>query len=101
MAMDGFSGFKSAAAEDLPAAVAVMDPFPLHPLGWGSIGFMPAARSAANVRSSRTGRGSVVFGQTDALYPGLRTDLRSMIDFLEFQPFLGGGAAVGVNIFAR
>ncbi|ALO67780.1 transposase [Arthrobacter alpinus] len=27
VAMDGFSGFKSAAAEELPAAVAVMDPF--------------------------------------------------------------------------
>jgi transposase len=25
--MDGFSGFKSAAAEELPAAVPVMDPF--------------------------------------------------------------------------
>lgn len=27
VAMDGFSGFKTAAAEELPDAVAVMDPF--------------------------------------------------------------------------
>ena len=27
VAMDGFTGFKTAAAEELPAAVAVMDPF--------------------------------------------------------------------------
>jgi len=27
VAMDGFTGFKTAAAEEIPAAVAVMDPF--------------------------------------------------------------------------
>jgi transposase len=27
VAMDGFTGFKTAAAEDIPVAVAVMDPF--------------------------------------------------------------------------
>jgi transposase len=33
VAMDGFTGFKTAAAEELPAAVAVMDPFHVVRLG--------------------------------------------------------------------
>ena len=33
VAMDGFTGFKSAAAEEVPAAVAVMDPFHVVRLG--------------------------------------------------------------------
>jgi transposase len=33
VAMDGFTGFKTAAAEELPDAVAVMDPFHVVRLG--------------------------------------------------------------------
>ena len=35
VAMDGFTGFKSAAAEELPYARAVMDPFYVVHLGRG------------------------------------------------------------------
>ena len=34
VAMDGFTGFKSAAAEELPGARAVMDPFHVVHLAW-------------------------------------------------------------------
>ena len=34
VAMDGFTGFKSAAAEELPDARAVMDPFSRRAPGW-------------------------------------------------------------------
>ena len=65
VAMDGFSGFKSAAADELPAAVPVMDPFHVVRLAGDASGFMPAPYSAADVRSPRTGRRPAVFRPAD------------------------------------
>ena len=39
VAMDGFTGFKTAAAEEIPAAVAVMDPFHVVRLRGSALGF--------------------------------------------------------------
>ena len=36
--MDGFTGFKTAAAEEIPAAVAVMDPFHVVRLAGDALG---------------------------------------------------------------
>src|SRR3954463_16741150 len=38
VAMDGFTGFKTAAAEEVSAAVAVMDPFPVVRLAGDALG---------------------------------------------------------------
>lgn len=50
VAMDGFSGFKGAAAEELPAAVPVMEPFHVVRHGWGRAGQLPAPGSTNHVR---------------------------------------------------
>ena len=64
--MDGFTGFKTATAEELPDAVAVMDPFHVGAPGRGRLGRVPppgpaghstatgAARATRSTRARRT-----------------------------------------------
>jgi len=57
--MDGFTGFKTAAAEEIPAAVAVMDPFHVVRLAGDALTTAAAAFSrppaaAAAVRTTRS-----------------------------------------------
>ena len=47
VAMDGFTGFKTAATEELPDAIAVMDPFHAVRLGRGRAGRLPPPGPAA------------------------------------------------------
>jgi len=51
VAMDGFTGFKTATSEELPEAVAVMDPFPRRPARWRRPRPVPPARPAAHLRA--------------------------------------------------
>lgn len=55
VATDGFTGFKTTAAEELPEAVPVMDPFHVVRLAGGA-GYLPASRPAGPVgREERIG----------------------------------------------
>jgi transposase len=56
VAMDGFTGFKTAAAEVVPDAVAVMDPFPRRGAGRRRAGPLPTTRPATDPRASRPHR---------------------------------------------
>ncbi len=53
VAMDGFTGFKTAAAEKLPDAVEVMDPFHVVQLGGDTLDQLPATRPTRNPRPPR------------------------------------------------
>jgi transposase len=53
VAMDGFTGFKTAAAEEIPAAVAVMDPFHVVRLAGDAPQRLPPPRSADHPRPPR------------------------------------------------
>lgn len=57
VAMDGFTGFKTAAAEEIPDAVAVMDRFMLSP--WPAIRWTDAA-NASSKKPVGTAAGSVI-----------------------------------------
>jgi len=62
VAMDGFTGFKTATTEELPDAVAVMDPFPRRAPGRRRTGPVPAPRPAGPARSPRPRRGPALPG---------------------------------------
>ncbi len=53
VAMDGFTGFKTATSEQLPDAVAVMDPFHVVALAGDALDRLPSARSTRHVRAPR------------------------------------------------
>jgi hypothetical protein len=57
VAMDGFTGFKTAAAEEIPDAVAVMDPFMLSP--WPAMRWTDAANASSKTPAG-TAAGSVI-----------------------------------------
>ena len=73
VAMDGFTGFKSAAGEELPAARAVMDPFHVVSLAAGKLD--ECRRRIQRAIAGRRGRAS------DPLYRARRT-LRTGADLL-------------------
>lgn len=52
VAMDGFTGFKTATAEELPDAVTVMDPTPRRPSRRRGLGPVPTTRPAGHPRPS-------------------------------------------------
>jgi transposase len=56
VATDGFTGFQTAAAEEIPDAVAVMDPFQRCRPGRRCAGPMPPTRPARHLRAPRPGR---------------------------------------------
>jgi transposase len=71
--MDGFTGFKTAAAEEIPDAVAVMDPFHVVALAGDAL-----HRCRQRVQQDTCGhRGGV----GDPLY-GIRRVLRTGVDLL-------------------
>jgi transposase len=57
VAMDGFTGFKTATTEELPDAVAVMDPFHVvrvrHEVLWVRVGVRDLCRSAVAAAGSK------------------------------------------------
>ena len=53
VAMDGFTGFKTATTEELPDAVAVMDPFHVVRLAGDALDRVPAPRPAGHPRPPR------------------------------------------------
>ena len=56
VAMDGFTGFKTATTEELPDAVAVMDPFHVVAPGRRRAGRLPPTRPAGHPRTPRPHR---------------------------------------------
>lgn len=64
VAMDGFTGFKTAAAEEIPTAVAVMDPFHVIRLAGDAL---DSCRRVQNDIFGRRGR------KDDPLYTARRT----------------------------
>ena len=56
VAMDGFTGFKTAAAEELPTAVAVMDPLPRRPTRRRRPRPVPPPRATRTTRPPRSRR---------------------------------------------
>lgn len=73
VAMDGFSGFKTAAAEELPEATAVMDPF--HVVALAGDALDQARQRIQRETTGRRGRSG------DPLY-GARKTLRTGVDLL-------------------
>ena len=65
VAMDGFTGFKTAAAEEIPAAVAVMDPFHVVRLAGDALNY--CRRRVQQTTRGRRGR------KNDPLYRARRT----------------------------
>jgi transposase len=65
VAMDGFTGFKTAAAEEIPAAVAVMDPF--HVVRLAGDALNDCRRRVQQTTRGRRGR------KNDPLYRARRT----------------------------
>ena len=63
--MDGFTGFKTAAAEEIPAAVAVMDPF--HVVRLAGDALNDCRRRVQQTTRGRRGR------KNDPLYRARRT----------------------------
>lgn len=55
--MDGFTGFKTAGAEEVPEAIAVMDPFHSRPTRRRRARPLPSPGPAAAPRPPRPGRG--------------------------------------------
>ena len=58
VAMDGFTGFKTAAAEEIPDAVTVMDPFHVVRLAGDALDRCRSARSRSSCRRATTRRSS-------------------------------------------
>ncbi|CAM2742578.1 ISL3 family transposase [Skermania piniformis] len=56
VAMDGFTGFKTATTEELPDAVAVMDPFHVVRLAGDAVGPLPTPRPTGPARTPRSRR---------------------------------------------
>ena len=56
VAMDGFTGFKTATTEELPDAVAVMDPFHVVRLAGDALDRVPPPRPAGHPRAPRPHR---------------------------------------------
>ena len=68
VAMDGFTGFKTATTEDLPEAFAVMDPFHVVRLAGRRPGSVPPAGGAGHLRAPWPHRRSSVLVTTDAAH---------------------------------
>jgi transposase len=69
VAMDGFSGFKTATTEELPAAVAVMDPF--HVVALGGEALDDCRRRTQQVTLGHRGRkGDPLYGARRTLHTG-------------------------------
>jgi hypothetical protein len=71
VAMDGFTGFKTAAAEELPDAVAVMDPFPRRSPGRGRPGHLPAPRPTRHCTATAAARATRCTGPGGPCTPAL------------------------------
>ena len=67
--MDGFTGFKSAAAEELPDAKAVMDPFPRRTPRQQRLGRVPQTHRARTPPPARARHGPPLQGPQDTCTP--------------------------------
>ncbi|QUW17848.1 ISL3 family transposase [Agrococcus sp. Marseille-Q4369] len=71
VAMDGFSGFKTAAAEEVPDAVAVMDPFHVVRLAGDALDDC-RRRVQQQIHGHRGHKGDPLYGARRTLHTGLR-----------------------------
>jgi transposase len=69
VAMDGFGGYKTAAAEQLPEATAVMDPFHVVALAGGQARPVPSTRPTADLRAPRPHRRPPLPGAAHPAHP--------------------------------
>jgi len=70
VAMDGFTGFKTATTEELPAAIAVMDPFHLVRLAGDALD-QCRRRVQQNLHGHRGRTGDPLFSSRRMLHTGL------------------------------
>lgn len=95
IAMDGFTGFKTAAAETIPDAVAVMDPFHVTQLAGEAVD-----RCRQRVQQATTGHrgrsGDLLYGIRRALHTGV--DLITEKQWNRIRQAFAGDAHVEVEI---
>jgi len=94
VAMDGFTGFKTAAAEELPDAVAVMDPFHVVRLAGDALD-QCRRRVQQDLHGHRGRTGDPLFSSRRMLHTG--TDLLTDKQHLRLQALFGGDEHVEVE----
>jgi len=94
VAMDGFTGFKTAAAEELPDAVAVMDPFHVVRLAGDALD-QCRRRVQQNLHGHRGRSGDPLFSSRRMLHTG--TDLLTDKQHLRLQALFGTDQHVEVE----
>ena len=92
--MDGFTGFKTAAAEELPDAVAVMDPFHVVRLACDALD-QCRRRIQQNLHGHRGRSGDPLFSSRRMLHTG--TDLLTDKQHLRLRTLFGGDEHVEVE----